>query len=250
MDEKIETKINDFINIVGESVTVPKKILDDYLKQTCEVIKSVEGVNDTDFNDFVIKNIHYNKEYLIDIFNTFASDNMDTEYLFNKLHERYTDEEIFYRCVKILVKLNVINKYFNDIQFIPHDFHLKDKIYERELEEYLINHIESIETGMIFIDNQVPHIDSNGDKRGSIDILAKDINNKTCLIELKVVDNDTKLIYQCTAYPSNYKDCRMIIIAPGYSNTILTELNKLKYVEKYIYSIDGIDINTLKINKI
>lgn len=107
------------------------------------------------------------------------------------------------------------------------------KISEFQLEEYLINNLYLIEKGLIFIKNQYSI------ERGVIDILAKDKNNNDCIIELKVDNDDKRIIYQCAYYPTqiNNGNCRMITVAPDYSTRIKSALQNLKYVEMFKYNI-------------
>lgn len=113
------------------------------------------------------------------------------------------------------------------------------KNLELKLEKQLVKQIESIEKGMKYIDRQVIIND------GRIDILARDKNNTLCIIELKVVSNEERLIFQCVYYPTQFKEkTRMITIAPNYDNKIKTALNSLN-VEMKTYSYDN---DTLIIN--
>ena len=123
-----------------------------------------------------------------------------------------------------------------------------NKISENQLEHYLINNLHLIENGMICISNQyeVPH--------GRIDILAKDKNGTLCIIELKIEEDDKRLIYQCAYYPTQFNEkVRMITIAPDYSKRIIDGLSSLEYVEKYKYDIElgtrKSPIKDLKISK-
>lgn len=108
---------------------------------------------------------------------------------------------------------------------------IPDFFNETALQDYIANHLNLIEDGLKFIDKQVliPH--------GIIDILAKDKDNKLCIIELKIDDNASRLIWQCTYYPTQFTEpSRMITVAPGYSERIGTALKKLGYVEEFIYN--------------
>jgi Holliday junction resolvase-like predicted endonuclease len=113
---------------------------------------------------------------------------------------------------------------------------------EKELENALIYNLDLIEDGMTFIKNQYTI------EGGYIDILAKDKNNKTCIIELKIVDNCKDIIYQSVYYPTQFnEEVRMITIAPDYSKKIAASLSNLKYVEMLQYNMD--DENKLTIKK-
>lgn len=111
-----------------------------------------------------------------------------------------------------------------------------NNILEKQLERQLIENIQIIEEGMIFIHNQYQI------KDGIIDILCRDKHGKLCIIELKVVEDDEKLVFQCVYYPTQFKEkVRMITIAPNYNYKIQTALQSLGYVEmkRYIYDEQG-----------
>lgn len=120
---------------------------------------------------------------------------------------------------------------------IPHEC---SKITEKDLENIIIKDLSIVEEGMILIDNQHPIQD------GFIDILARDKFGKLCIIELKKVKNDSKIIQQCVYYPTQFdEDLRMITIAPDYSNKISKSLQSLSYVEMKIYSFED-DVLTVR----
>jgi Holliday junction resolvase-like predicted endonuclease len=97
---------------------------------------------------------------------------------------------------------------------------------EKELELQIIKNLNVIEDGMRLIKNQYPVVE------GFIDILARDKNDTLCVIELKVVTNEERLIFQCVYYPTQFNEkVRMITIAPYYDYKIKTALNSLN-VEK------------------
>lgn len=103
---------------------------------------------------------------------------------------------------------------------------------EKDLENVLIKDLSIIEDGMTLIKNQFP-VDG-----GYIDILARDKEHKLCIIELKKVKNDSKIIQQCVYYPTQFDEkVRMITIAPDYSNKISKSLRSLKYVEMKTYQL-------------
>lgn len=103
---------------------------------------------------------------------------------------------------------------------------------EKDLEKVLIKDLSIIEDGMTLIRNQFP-VDG-----GFIDILARDNNNQLCIIELKKVKHDSKIISQCVYYPTQFDEkVRMITIAPDYSNKISKSLKSLKYVEMKTYKL-------------
>jgi hypothetical protein len=117
----------------------------------------------------------------------------------------------------------------------------KDHFYENELEDILIKYINKIEDGMEFIARQHR---VNG---SAIDILARDKNNKLCVIELKVVSNAKDLIWQTAYYPTLFEeDIRMIVIAPDYSAKVYNALTSIKNVELKTYDFYG-DESTIEV---
>ena len=63
--------------------------------------------------------------------------------------------------------------------------------YEKQLENYIVVNLQLIEDDMKLIKVQYSVND------GIIDILARDKNNKLCIIELKVNEDSKSLIFQC-----------------------------------------------------
>lgn len=106
---------------------------------------------------------------------------------------------------------------------------------EKDLEKYLKTRLYLIEEGLRLIMTQC---DVNG---GIIDILARDKNDRLCIIELKVNGSSKDIIWQCMYYPLQFKDeigLRMITIAPNYHDSIKVILDKIPYVEMMTYEID------------
>ncbi|MGX5569518.1 endonuclease NucS domain-containing protein [Bacillus toyonensis] len=104
---------------------------------------------------------------------------------------------------------------------------------ESFLEDVLCDFIGIIEKGMVFMERQfkVDH--------GFIDIIAEDKNGTKCIIELKVVADDKKLIWQSAYYPSCFdEDTRMITIAPSYSDRMYSALKNISNVEIKVYGKD------------
>lgn len=145
---------------------------------------------------------------------------------------------------KQLVELNLLNEDKPDINDIDADDllyftteEIKPKFKnfnEKKLENILIKNMELIEHGMEYIDNQYEVTD------GRVDIFSRDKDGVMCVIELKVVEDDEKLVFQSVYYPTQFNEkVRMITIAPGYTNKIRTSLQSLKYVEMKIYRFDG-----------
>lgn len=90
---------------------------------------------------------------------------------------------------------------------------------EKDVEDFLVKHLDLIEDGMTYIDRQVTIED------GIIDILAKDKNGTYSIIELKIKD-DERLAWQCLYYPKlvkkayHVKEVRMIVLTPCLSDKI------------------------------
>lgn len=115
-------------------------------------------------------------------------------------------------------------------------------LLEKDIETYLIDNLHLIEDGMVLTKRQ------HRLASGIIDILVKDKNNKTCIIEIKKVDYDKSLVFQSVYYPSQFtEEIRMITIAPGHTKRIKQSLTSLKYVEILEYYFD--DDGKLKIRK-
>ena len=131
------------------------------------------------------------------------------------------------------------DKIFNEKEIIKKGF------IEEDLENFLIDNLNKIEDGLKFVDRQ-HQIDN-----GVIDILARDRDDKLCIIELKVVSDCKDLVFQCVYYPTQFSEpTRMITVCPNYQNKIRESLDSLKYVEMYKYKVKNNDLNTIKINKI
>jgi Holliday junction resolvase-like predicted endonuclease len=117
---------------------------------------------------------------------------------------------------------------------------------ESDLEKMIIEDLSIIEDGMKLIKNQywVPG--------GRIDILARDKNNILCIIELKIKEDDERIIAQCMYYPMQFKEkTRVISIAPCYSSMTATLLDKIGVEMKvYKYLEDKLIINDNKNNNI
>jgi Holliday junction resolvase-like predicted endonuclease len=103
-------------------------------------------------------------------------------------------------------------------------------ITENDLEKYLMKNLDRIEEGLRYMDRQVSI------KDGRIDILARDKNGETVIIELKVQE-DKELIWQAIYYPLQFKrerhetHVRMMTVSPHYPTHILSVLKELKDVE-------------------
>jgi len=125
-------------------------------------------------------------------------------------------------------------------------------IQEQDVEQFLRYRLHLIEEGLRYIDHQFPVTD------GRIDILAKDKNEQYVVIELKVVDHDPTIIWQCMYYPQQIKlhfsvpHVRMIALAPSYKDSILTPLKELREVEIMTYTpnVEFGEITSLTIQSI
>ena len=140
----------------------------------------------------------------------------------NKKYSFLTDKVIFKGNETYQEKVIMPRKTFNY------------KNLELKLEKYLSANLFLIEERMEFIARQVEIAD------GRIDILARDKNNILCIIELKVVSNDEKLVFQSVYYPTQFNEpVRMITIAPDYDYKIKTALDTLGVERKsYQYNDD------------
>lgn len=119
---------------------------------------------------------------------------------------------------------------------------------ERELGEYLWYQLELIEPGLRFCGEQVQC------GNGYVDFVAEDRYYKHVLIELKVVEDDPRLLDQVARYPKAYSrlygidmdDIRMIVIAPSYGKYFRQELQKLG-VTVYQYNLNSNDVGSRQI---
>lgn len=112
---------------------------------------------------------------------------------------------------------------------------------ETVLQDYLFDHPELIEPGMVMTKRNMM-IDN-----GEVDLLARDKNGTLCVIELKVVNDNKKIVWQSAYYQTTFKEkVRVITIAPGYSSSIMSALKKIENVEMKIYSIN--DNGFLQVN--
>ncbi|MBH9968155.1 DUF91 domain-containing protein [Bacillus enclensis] len=104
---------------------------------------------------------------------------------------------------------------------------------EKLLEGYIAHNINIVEEDMKLIDTQVKV------KDGVIDILAKDKNGKSCIIELKVRANDKSIVWQSAYYQSQIgEDVRVITIAPSYDEVISKALLNVRNIEMKTYDLN------------
>lgn len=137
------------------------------------------------------------------------------------------DENYYLNCIPSEISCN---RFLHSVNYIY-------DMTEKELEDYLVNHIDIIEKDLVYIDRQVK-IDG-----GVLDIIAKDKNNNYVVIELKTNNRDKRLVWQSIHYKTeidkwfNKEGVRVITIAPGYTNSNLEYLKALDYVDIYVYDI-------------
>jgi Holliday junction resolvase-like predicted endonuclease len=235
--------------------------------------------------DFIKKNIGLSvseKEFLLDIMNHIS---VGTNVIINQNNEIATQLEIaellnintrsLQRKFNSLIEKKIIymfkdwNKsyyiinpylYFrgfciNDVYVLFNEFgyrkslnnkvvKINDKSFvitkEKVLETLISNNLNQIEEGLTLIKTQY-EVDN-----GFIDILAKDNQGITTIIEIKIKKDDPKLVEQCVYYPTQFEEqTRIITIAPTYSNKLYSTLSYLGYVEIKNYYIED---NCLKIS--
>lgn len=111
---------------------------------------------------------------------------------------------------------------------------LDNRVSEYEIEKKLAENVSLIEDGMTLIGRQVKI------PGGRLDLLCRDKNGTLCIVELKVESGAKDLIFQCSYYPTQFKEnIRMITIAPDYKPEIATTLQSMKHVEMKIYTYDN-----------
>lgn len=121
-------------------------------------------------------------------------------------------------------------------------------ISEKDLEDYLVNHLDKLEPGLKFVTRQLEL------GEGRIDILALDTKGNYVIIELKTAI-DKSLIWQCMYYPDELKQIyktnrvRMITVCPEYPTYLLKPLKKIKKIEciRYKAILSNHKIDDLKI---
>lgn len=124
-------------------------------------------------------------------------------------------------------------------------------ITEEDLEDYLVENLDIIEEGLVYLDRQV---DIPGAR---IDILAKDKNGTICILELKIKE-DKSIVWQVLYYPGEIKrkywedHVRIMTVAPNYSPYLLKVLKAIEGVELYEYDINTIngEIKRLSAHKV
>ncbi len=129
----------------------------------------------------------------------------------------------------------LFKEYNKKIDLLSHQFAAETIINGNEdiFEKYIADHVELIESGMSLIESQKK---ING---GIIDLLARDKDNKLCVIELKVTNDDKNIVWQAAYYQSAFhEDVRVITIAPNYSANIKDALENVPNTELKTYKLD------------
>lgn len=136
--------------------------------------------------------------------------------------------------------------------FIQADNHRRKDthtITEKQLSDYLCMRLALIEDGLRLIGREVVV------PNGRIDILAKDSNDRTVLIELKISE-DKELFWQTLYYPNAFKEkyqeenVRMIAFIPHYPPHLLTPLKEIPHLEiiQYVPTVSNGKISSLSID--
>lgn len=211
--------------------------------KSCFKNKKVEQLKDTDIKYWGTRiNYRFSTEMLMDIQDTLIKE--IPEFNWSNVHKLSPhNSRIYYGvcstyCLSpknfpqsrfATIKEKVDNLYY---QFLGKEI-IKGK--ESALEELLSNRLSLIEDGLTLIECQ-RRIDG-----GIIDILARDSNNKLCIIELKTKSDDKSLIWQAAFYQTAFdeEDIRVITVAPNYSKKILNALTKIDNTEIKRYDFDS-----------
>ena len=136
----------------------------------------------------------------------------------------------------------MIDDFEKEIDFV---FNLENSLYlinckENYLELFLADNLELIEEGMELIETQFSI------ENGIIDILARDKSGVLCIIELKVVGNEERILFQTAYYPTQFDEpVRMITIAPNYDKKIYLALNNIN-IETLNFYLDDEDQFSIK----
>lgn len=151
---------------------------------------------------------------------------------------------------------NIFSRTIDEIYLIEtHSIELitytTNTITESDVEKYLKKNLAIIEEGLEYVDSQYTI------KDGRIDILAKDINNKYVIVELKI-EEDKSIFWQALYYPMQFAKehhldyVRMIIVSSALPEHILTPLKLIKGIEivKFVPHVELGKIKNIKIQKI
>lgn len=107
---------------------------------------------------------------------------------------------------------------------------------ERDIEDHLVHHLDSIESGLNFVGRQVT-IDV-----GRVDILAEDSNGDRVVIEVKVGEAKDSAIGQIARYLGWYlrtesKPPRGIIVAGEFSEAVRYAVNAISNLKLVTYQV-------------
>lgn len=137
-----------------------------------------------------------------------------------------TEEMPYRRCLeeKLIAHIHAVKMESSHISFVS----------EEQVENYLSKNLYILEEGLTLTGKQVV-VDG-----GRIDILARDRQGVTVIIEIKV-EEDKDILWQCTHYPEQIKKLektdrvRMMTFCPSYRPQILHHLKELSHVEIFTY---------------
>jgi hypothetical protein len=116
------------------------------------------------------------------------------------------------------------------------------KYFEMEIENMLIEDINSLENGMKVIANQLQI------NNAIVDVLTKDLNGNVCIIEIKNNGDDESIIFQALYYPSLINaPTRMILLCPEYCPRIAAVLSKFQNIETYTYKVENGRLNIKRV---
>lgn len=178
--------------------------------------------NEEDFeNGYVFGEFESGLNYATGLYNSMTS---KEEEIFNHVHD------------KSMKHLKYTKQYIETEKELMQNLKNSNngKLSEKELENLLVQDLSLIEEEMSLIKQQYS-VDN-----GYIDILARDKDDKLCIVELKVTDSDSRVVNQSVYYPTQFDEStRMITIAPDYSNKISQSLQSLGYVEMKTYTFDN-----------
>ena len=109
---------------------------------------------------------------------------------------------------------------------------------ERDMQAALRKNIESLEKGLVIIDSGKERTT----EAGRIDITAKDINNRTIIIEIKAIDAKPEVIAQTLAYMEAIKtedkaEVRGIIVASDFPVRVKLAARQISNLKRVKYSI-------------
>lgn len=191
--------------------------------------------------------------------------------LYSKINNRALQNAAKYKSNKQVYdiklkqeKINLLKKEFNVPKITPMEkdwsnllykyekknnnfFHIK----EEDVEKYLMNHLDLLEEGLTLLGRQfiLPE--------GRIDLLAKDVYGKICVIELKI-EEDKDLLWQSLYYKEEMErrygkdNVRIIAVSPDYSKSLEKYLREISDAELFTYmpSVINGEITNLFLTKL